>query len=513
MFDFNTAQAMKQWFRRAICALCVCILIQESSAQEVKFGKVAEEDIRQTVYEQDKEAGAVMLHNEGRVSLEVINGDILATYTIHRRIKILSESGFDWAEISLFYVKGGNSYTVSNLKGNTHYIDDAGAVAIAKLDKKTVFDEDVSKRTGKKTFTMPQVKVGAVIEYEYVIQTSNWIGLEDFYFQHSIPCKYSKFVARLPTDQFDYLVLARGYFPIAEHLTEPFTSATNTGGSIITLSGTQHTYIAKDVPALKDEPYVTTREDIVLKIGHQLRYVKIGNMTRQDYMTDWANLNKTLLEGEAFGLRFQGAAPKNILKEEFPLLEAEKDSVKRISMIYELVQKRVKWNERFDYYADPIADIWKAHEGSSGDINLLLTSLLKEAGIQASAVITSTRKHGSVQKFYPFMDQFNHVICEAVAGKDTFLLDATDPYASIHMLPQYDLNYTGFRVSEENSGFITILPKHRSEDKIYARFTLNPDQTLTGSISHTLGGYASASAREELEEYEDKHKEYFEEEI
>ena len=56
---------------------------------------------------------------------------------------------------------------------------------------------------------------------------------------------------------------------------------------------------------------------------------------------------------------------------------------------------------------DGIKKAWDKRSGNTGDINLILLSLLKEAGVIAYPCLISTRNNGKINTAYPFLDQFN----------------------------------------------------------------------------------------------------------
>ncbi len=77
----------------------------------------------------------------------------------------------------------------------------------------------------------------------------------------------------------------------------------------------------------------------------------------------------------------------------------------------------------------------------------MLISLLNEIGIEAEAVLLSTRDNGVLHPAQIMLSKFNYVICEARIGDETFLLDATDKYLPYNFLPERCLNGQGRRIS------------------------------------------------------------------
>ena len=53
----------------------------------------------------------------------------------------------------------------------------------------------------------------------------------------------------------------------------------------------------------------------------------------------------------------------------------------------------------------------KTRQGNVAEINLLLTAMLRKAGIEADPMILSTRDNGIANTSYPLISEYNYVIC------------------------------------------------------------------------------------------------------
>lgn len=166
-------------------------------------------------FEADPDAEAVMLYNYGEAVMEVLNDEIRLVYVFHKRIKILSESGYHWAQVSIPYRKGNGEDHINNIQAMTYNVGEDGKIKGTKLDKRDIFEEDVNGTLYNKTFTLPQVKVGSVIEYKYKITSEYFGALRPFYFQRTIPVVYSEFYTRI-CDWYDYVRLFDGELQLTE---------------------------------------------------------------------------------------------------------------------------------------------------------------------------------------------------------------------------------------------------------------------------------------------------------
>lgn len=87
--------------------------------------------------------------------------------------------------------------------------------------------------------------------------------------------------------------------------------------------------------------------------------------------------------------------------------------------------------------------------GTSGEINLILVNLLKEAGLEAYPMLVSERFHGKVNVAYPFIEQFNSVFACVIINNKKHYLDATDKAIAPHLTPSSILNTTAFLVNRK----------------------------------------------------------------
>ncbi len=57
-----------------------------------------------------------------------------------------------------------------------------------------------------------------------------------------------------------------------------------------------------------------------------------------------------------------------------------------------------------------VKSAWKDKNGTSGEINLILINLLKDAGIKVLPMMVSTHANGRIATTFPDIYQFNKVV-------------------------------------------------------------------------------------------------------
>jgi hypothetical protein len=473
-------------------------------AQAAKFGKIEEAELKMRTYEKDTSAAAVILSDYGFTRFNLTN-ELQVVTERHMRIKILKKSGYDWANIEVpYYVNGSTRDRVSGIKGFTYNLED-GKVQKDKLETKTVFEEKRNEYWLIKKFTMPNVKEGSVIDVSYVVTSDRIYNLREWEFQSTIPTVWSEYRARIP-EYFDYKFLMQGYHGLHKNENQKEGAANMADNSYV--------WVMKDLPALKEEKYITSLTDYQSKIEFELQQVRFPGQAARIMTGSWNKVTDDLLASEHFGTQLNR---NGFFKEDIAALKAKhKDPEQQMLAIFELVKSRMKWNDRFGIYTDnSIRKAYDLRQGSAAEINLLLTSMLLEAGLEAGPVILSTRQHGRVlPSSSPMINKFNYVVAHAKVGGKEYLLDATDPLLPAGMLPFRCLNGSGRLVKKNEQRWVDLNAASPHTKLFSADVTINGEGLLVGTGRESAGGYNALYLRKSiLEEGESKYAERLAKEV
>src|SRR5205085_9922423 len=167
---------------------------KNATAELPGFGKVDKADLQMKSCDFDDKAEVMVLLDDGQLDF-IFDKGIELNRRI--RIKILSNKGLESANIHLPYYSDRNSQEITSLDAQTYNLDENGNMVVTKVEKKLIYEKKINKKFSEKVFTFPEVKVGSIIEYKY---KHTGIGLIDWYFQKSIPVKYSHFVMDFPEE-------------------------------------------------------------------------------------------------------------------------------------------------------------------------------------------------------------------------------------------------------------------------------------------------------------------------
>jgi hypothetical protein len=496
-----------------------------SQKVEKEFGKISHEEIEMKSYEKDKEAKAVILYDKGKSIFFDTDKGYDIRFTRHKRIKIFDKSETQSAEVSIpYYVDGyGKTETIKSIEAVT-YNTIGGSLTQKRLDPSTIYEERINERWYNKKFVFPDVQDGAILEYRYVLETPFHFNLPDWIFQDKIPTVYSEYQASM-IPFYEYVFLVQGISRF-DYQNSIVAKEKRTWGSVNKSYGQNvgsgvefqdyvHTYVLKDVPSFKDESYISSINDYIIKMDFQLAKFHSPTGSTSDIISTWTALNESLLKHEKFGkyLKSSSGIAKKVLSEELNLSgDSDKDKAKHI---IEYVKNSFEWNGFYDKYASQSAkDFFNKKKGNDADINLFMISLLNEAGIEAEPLILSTRNHGKIPNDYPFDHFTNYVI--ALVNTDTpFLADGTEDLLPYTKLPIRCYNEKGLIVEKaDKPRWVSLDNSVFSIEKNMVSMrldTVSMDIIAFVSIQNTE--YESYSARNMFKNDSLKIKEYYSDRI
>ncbi|HEY4900671.1 MAG TPA: DUF3857 domain-containing protein [Terriglobales bacterium] len=101
---------------------------------------------------------------------EEIDNDQQGSHSTYMRIKVLSEAGRKYADVQIPYYK--EAFTISDIHGRTIHPDGSIVEFQGKpFDKVVVKSKTLKVR--EKSFTLPDVQIGSILEYKYTLRSEN----------------------------------------------------------------------------------------------------------------------------------------------------------------------------------------------------------------------------------------------------------------------------------------------------------------------------------------------------
>ena len=495
-----------------ICVFSILIFHPAVFAQQpqIKWGDIPRADLEMKSFPEDSNAAAVILFDLGKVWF---SGDFKMTFERHRRIKILTEGGYEWADYSIGYYAKDKIQWVTDVEGQTISLAADGSVKKTKLDKKSIFNEDVDGTRRRIRFTLPALAPGAIIEYRYKVHSSNPIYLHDWEFQSGEPTRWSEFRAEVP-GVLQYVQVRQGVlkFDIAETEEQNWSPmlAYAATAKQYNLKIMAHRWVMKDLPALRDEPFMTTVDDYRAKIHFQLASVTWPGLPPDKVMNTWEKLAEDLMSHQSFGEQIER---HKILRQQAEALVAGlTDPEAKMRAIYDYVRTNIAWNEERGIFTEIDLDkAYAARRAGGPEIALMLCGMLRFAGFEAHPVLVSTRDNGKIIQLYSIIAQFNHVLTYAKIGARSFLLDATDPLRPCDLLSVQALNEVGWLVDKKNPRWVDIVSPGVASQNTMVLAALGSDGAITGRLTSTEAGYRALFSRRGLRDKKDNEEEYIRE--
>jgi len=402
-----------------------------------------------------------------------------------------------------------------NLKGSTFNLVN-GAVIESKLDEKSINVEKLNKEFTQTKFSMPALKEGSIFDLEYTIKSPFDFLLQPWAFQGEYPCLWSEYEVTI-APPFHYVMLQQGdqHFDVYKKkeiisnysIQENNPGAAISGTNMYNVSGTSinQRWVKKNVPALHQEPYTTTLKNYNSRVSFQLNYFQWNQESeRHDHLNNWNSASKTLLEDENFGasLNQENAWMANELK---TIQEGSNSPEETTKRIFKYVRDNLNAVGKDGYSKDALftrsslKEVFQKKEGNVAEVNLLLTAMLRKAGIHADPLILSTRDHGIANAGYPLIDEYNYVICAAYPTDKMVVLDASEPYNGYGQLPVSCYNGWGHVINEEKPLPVNFSADSIRETSFISVIVINDEKNqLSGAYKRILGKSESADLREKI---------------
>ncbi|WP_114752120.1 DUF3857 domain-containing protein [Pleomorphovibrio marinus] len=436
--------------------------------QETKYGKYQPEEFALQTVDFEPDAAAVVLE-ESCVSLFL---GVTIHNQIHRRVKVLKESGKELGDVVLRMYKGNdNIESIQRLKAQIVNFEN-GSEKVSKLSKKDFFEVDTGDGYREIRFSFPDVQEGSIFEYSYVKLDKSIVFLEGWVFQNEIPTLKSIYSIDIPS-HFDYKMLKQG-----EKIFKT-NHQTSTRG--------KYHWELTDLRAFKPEPYMNHYKDYLEKVEFQL-YAYESQSTnewgekkeeRKIMFGSWQDLANLFMEKSEFK---SFLSPSKSIREK--LIWESGDKLDKKELLYTLY-KHVTHHYRYDgkegvLPKEPIKNVLETKSGNRAEINLLLLALLRENEIEAVPLLISSKGNGrSTLIHYPFADQFNHMILMVKLQDETLLVDANRSGVPINFLPlDFHVNQ-GFPLLAKNSDLVNLSHPHRSGFNLFTTIGMDIGSLVT----------------------------------
>ena len=456
---------MRQFF----LFILVSVFVLPANAQKEDWLPVTPEDLQVKEVPGDPGASAIQLYYANYI-------DDSAGYEFeYHRIKILTESGKKYADVE---ITAGVNLDVGNLKARTIHPDGSIVEFTGKPFDKTIFKGRGIKWNAK-TFTMPDVTVGSIIEYKYKVKnytSDTWILQHDLYTLR----EYFTFQPR----HFGETLSWSG-----RNIREP-QPAKKSGGWEVEW---------KNVPAFQTEANMPPEANYKPTVSF---YYLRDDITSADKF--WQEIGKIL--HDIFD-RYIGNR-KEVREAAMQAIGTETDPEKKLRKLYdraqqirnlsyerekstqELKKEKIKTNEN-------LGDMMKRGYGDSEDITAFFVGMARAAGFDAQLLLVSSRRNSFFSsKLLSLESLGGRVALVKLNGQDIYLQPGVRfcPYG---LLRWTNTSTDALMFDKKGGTFVTVPPltNERSMTHRVAAMELTDRGSLKGELTVEFEGQEALEHR------------------
>lgn len=440
--------------------------------------------MKTSVVEKDADAEAIFW--EVKVADESDSyGAAQTVLTHYLRIKIFTERGKEQkSTIDLPYFGRTN---INSIQGRT--IKSNGE--IIELKKDAIFERTIVKfgklKLKAKSFAMPGVEPGAIIEYRYRESRPTYFQTR-LEFQQDIPVQIVKYYVK-PLSSYTYGLWSRAFHcnptPLVKERDFHMTSLSN-------------------VPAFKEEPYMVPENQVR---AWMLLYYSESNKNEPDKF--WKELGKKEFNETKASMKVNddvrkvateaiGDATTTDQKLE-RLLDYCRTKVKRLfddaTTLTDEDRKRFKENK------NP-SDTIKNGIGTDKDIDCLFAALAAAAGFESRVVLVSDRSENFFDPNFANDYFLDDRVIAVKADNNWKFFSPSDTYVPYGMLPWKHEGLKGLLTDSKEPTFIDlpVSAPEKSLERTIGKFKLSEEGTLEGDAYIELTGHLAALMKEENDE-------------
>jgi hypothetical protein len=483
--------------------LCAVRRVPQVSGDE--WQPVSPEELKMTSVPEAPGAPAVYLYRQvDRDDIGVQRGRGATEYN-YVRIKVLTEEGRKHANVEIPFERQRTN--ISNIRARTVRPDGT----IANFDGK-VYEQTLEKTKGvkylAKTFTVPDVQVGSIIEYRYHIDLednyifrSYWILSEELFTKRAV-------FSLKPYDRAPWTVqwswpagLPKG--------TEP----PKQGPDRIVRMTTENVpaFVTEDqMPPPNELKYrvVFTYHDEVPELNVD-KYWKQFGKKKNGQVEGFIDRRKAMEEAVA-AIISPGDAPEVKLRKIYA-------RVQQIQNLTYLPRKTVEERKHEEIKENNnVEDLWKHQYGTGWDLTWLFLGLVRAAGMEAYPCLVSGRGEYFFRKERVDGRELDaNVVLVKVNGKEEFF-DPGAAFTPFGMLPWMETATTGLRLDKDGGSWIqTPLPaSEQSKIERRAELKLAAEGDLEGKLTVSFTGLEALWRRiDERNQDETARKKFLEDQV
>jgi hypothetical protein len=462
---------------------------------------ISQEELKMTSVPQAPGAPAIYLYRQ----VDRNDSNRASTEYNYVRIKILTEEGRKYANVEIPFTKDRTN--VSGIRARTVRPDGSAVNFEGKIFENTIVKSKTQKYEAK-TFTMPNVEVGGIIEYHFnydfednYIFSSHWILSEELFTKRA--AFTLKPYARYPwTVQWVWPAgLPQGTEPAKE------------GPDHVIRMTTQN------VPAFQMEDHMPPPNELKFRVDfiyhdevpeqNPDKFWKRFGKKQNDRVESFVGKRKAMEQAVA-----QIVSPSDSPEEKLRKIYARTQQIHNLSYEVRKSEQEVKRDKQKEI--KDVEDLWKEGYGSGRDITWLFLGLTRAAGFEAYPVLVSNRAEYFFVKQRLNSNELNaNVVLVKLNGQDMYF-DPGTAFTPFGLLPWVETGTDGLKLDKDGGSWVqTTLPDSGvSRIERSAKLKIDTEGVLDGKVTLTFRGLEALSRRiEERNEDDTERKKFLEEQV
>ncbi|MGB6386498.1 MAG: DUF3857 domain-containing protein [Terriglobales bacterium] len=401
------------------------------------------------------------------------------------RIKILTEEGRKYANIEIPFLK--KTQDVVKVMGRTIKPDGSIADFDGKIYEKELVQGRVQGREFKylaKTFTLPDVQVGSIIEYSFTLDLGeNMLFDSHWILSNELFTRKAQFSLKPYTRNYPSVISLRCSWPGLPPGADP------------PKEGHDHIYRmeANNIPAFQTEDYMPPPNDLKFRVDFIYEQGSVGT----DQASYWRQVGKTrnnLLES------FLGKP--NAMEQAVAQIVSPNDSQDvKLRKIYERVQQirnttyeqqKTEQEEKRENEkpVENVEEVWKRGYGSGVQLTWLFLGMVRAAGFEAYGCWVSGRREYFFTPATLQSSKLNaNVVLVKLNGKDLYF-DPGGAFTPFGLLEWSETGVQGLRLDKDGGSWIQTTLPQASESRIehVGKLKLSDTGDLEGKLTLTYTG-------------------------
>jgi transglutaminase-like putative cysteine protease len=451
------------------------VTLLSTKSWAIGFQPVSQEELKMTGEPQAPGAPAIILYRQ----VDRFDERNFPHEDLYYRVKILTEEGRNSANVEVQFIKDREDVVHINarsIRPDGTITNFGGQV----FEKNIVKSRDV--RYLAKTFTIPDVEVGSVIEYYYTVDfnpqyvwSTNWIVTDELF------TKDAKFSLQ-PYNGSGQFNLRWSW-----HSLPPGAQPQQGSDRIVRME-------AQNIPAFQREEYMPPDNQLKSSVIFIYEQGAVFEREPDKYWKSFGKEKNGQLENFIGKHKaMEDAVSQIVIPSDPPEVKLRKiyDRVQQIrNKSYELKRTEQEEKREKEKPVENVEELWKRGYGTGVQLTWLFLALARAAGFESYGCWVSSRGNRFFDiKTMESAELNSNVVLVKLNGKDTYF-DPGAEFTPFGMLTWSETGTIGLRLDKDGGSWIVTALPASSESKIErnAKFKLTETGDLEGKLTLTFTG-------------------------